>query len=74
MICCSLWIVLGSATKVELNLKLNCARAWDLDQPLHIQFLSYVGNLLRFDFGDSLYSRKPIVDELYAPLPGDAWN
>ena len=35
-----------------------------LDQPLHIQFLSYVGNLSRFDFGDSLYSRKPIVDEL----------
>ena len=35
-----------------------------LDQPLHIQFLSYLGNLLRFDFGDSLYSRQPITNEL----------
>ena len=35
-----------------------------LDQPLHVQFLSYAGGLLRLDFGRSLRTNRDIFEEL----------
>jgi peptide/nickel transport system permease protein len=37
---------------------------WGLDLPLHQQFLKYLSNLARLDFGRSLYSGDPIIEEL----------
>ncbi len=40
-----------------------------LDRPLLEQFVSFVGNLLRGDFGRSVRSRAPVVLEVRARLP-----
>ncbi len=48
--------------EVEANLR----AAYHLDAPLHEQFLSYLGNILRGDFGPSFQYRDYTVTELIA--------
>jgi peptide/nickel transport system permease protein len=40
-----------------------------LDQPVHIQYLRFVGNALRGEFGRSIKSHRPVISELTARLP-----
>lgn len=40
-----------------------------LDRPLHQQYLRYMGEVLRGDFGISVRSRRPIIDDLKIFLP-----
>ena len=46
--------------------------ALDLDQPLHVQYLHYLGNLLQLDLGSSIHSRQPVTDLLQARIPATA--
>lgn len=39
------------------------------DRPLHIQYLSYVWDVMRLDFGTSLTFRQPAMDVVLAALP-----
>ncbi len=40
-----------------------------LTEPLHIQYLSWVWDVLKGDFGRSLLSNKPVVEDLLRRLP-----
>lgn len=40
-----------------------------LDRPIHIQFATYVGEIVRGDFGDSIRYNKPVTDLLVERLP-----
>ena len=40
-----------------------------LDQPLHVQYLRYVGGLLQGDLGQSLGTREPVAAELAVLFP-----
>jgi peptide/nickel transport system permease protein len=40
-----------------------------LDRPLHVQYLSYMGNIARGDFGRSLQNNRPVLDEILGRLP-----
>jgi peptide/nickel transport system permease protein len=40
-----------------------------LDEPLPIQYLHWMANAVRFDFGDSLLSRRPVLSELRRTVP-----
>lgn len=40
-----------------------------LDDPLWQQYIAYVGKLAQGDFGNSIVSRRPVVDDLLAYLP-----
>jgi ABC-type dipeptide/oligopeptide/nickel transport system permease component len=40
-----------------------------LNEPLHIQYLQFLGNLLRGDFGVSLINGQPISDQVAYSLP-----
>jgi peptide/nickel transport system permease protein len=40
-----------------------------LDQPLHIQYLRWLGEVLRGDLGFSLSARRPVLDEIRDRLP-----
>lgn len=42
---------------------------YGLDQPLVAQFVFYVGNLLQGDFGNSIYTTRPVVTDLLAYFP-----
>src|SRR5215510_1341949 len=39
------------------------------DRPLPLQFVGYIGRLLRGDLGTSLYTTRPIADDLASRLP-----
>ena len=40
-----------------------------LDRPLHIQYLSYVGNALRGDLGTSIRTNRPVLEQILLRLP-----
>jgi peptide/nickel transport system permease protein len=42
---------------------------WGLDRPLPVQYLLYLRNLLHGDLGESIYSHRPVVEDLKAYLP-----
>jgi peptide/nickel transport system permease protein len=42
---------------------------WGLDKPLPIQYLTYLTNLLHGDMGVSIYTHRPVADDLTDYLP-----
>jgi peptide/nickel transport system permease protein len=42
---------------------------WGLDKPPHIQYLTYIRNLLRGDMGLSISTHRPVIDDLRSFLP-----
>jgi peptide/nickel transport system permease protein len=42
---------------------------YGLDQPLPLQYLTYVGNLFQGDMGTSLHTRQPVADDLLKAVP-----
>jgi peptide/nickel transport system permease protein len=44
-------------------------RQYGLDRPVHVQYWKYVQNVARADFGDSIVSRRPVVEELKQKFP-----
>jgi peptide/nickel transport system permease protein len=44
-------------------------KEWGLDKPLSIQYLTYVKNLLHGDMGISIYTHRPVVEDLADYLP-----
>jgi len=47
----------------ELRAKLG------LDRAIHVQYAEWVGRVVRGDLGESLWTRRPVVDELAQRLP-----
>ena len=44
-------------------------KKWRLDEPVPVQHLTYVWNLLRGDMGRSIYTHRPVFDDLLDYLP-----
>lgn len=44
-------------------------RQYGLDQPLQLQFVTYIGQVARLDFGESAYSRRPVSLDVRQRLP-----
>lgn len=42
---------------------------WGLDEPLHVQYFTYVSNLLRGDLGTSIKTSRPVVEDIRQFLP-----
>src|SRR2546427_5542497 len=40
-----------------------------LDRPLYVQFLSWVWGIVRLDFGNSLWTGAPVIEELWIRFP-----
>lgn len=43
-----------------------------LDRPVHVQYLAYLGNLVRGDLGDSYYFDRPVAEALRERFPATA--
>lgn len=43
-----------------------------LDEPLHIQYVSYLGRLARGDLGYSIHSKRPVLESITKRLPATA--
>ena len=42
---------------------------WGLDKPPHIQYLTYLGNLLQGDMGTSIKTKNPVLEDILQFLP-----
>ncbi len=42
---------------------------WGLDKPLPVQYLLYLKNLLRGDLGESIYTHRPVLQDLRSYIP-----
>jgi len=62
-------LVGGRASKDSIE---QVRRQYGLDQPLQVQYFSYMGRLLRGDLGDSFYFRQPVAQALLARFPATA--
>lgn len=47
----------------------NLRRQLGLDQPLYRQYVTYVGNVLQGDLGDSITTKRPVADEIRDRYP-----
>ena len=45
------------------------AKSIGFDRPIITQFVTYLGDLLRLDFGESLWQRRPAIDIVFEHLP-----
>jgi len=56
----------GIATQEEIQaLKYK----WGLDKPLHIQFVEYLKQLIRGEFGISYYTHRPVIEDILRRIP-----
>lgn len=59
----------GSSGSADAGVIAAMRQHLGLDQPLYIQFLTYVGNLARFDLGTSMFSGDKVIHLLLGRLP-----
>ena len=46
-----------------------CASAWGLDRPVYAQYVSWLGNALSGDLGQSIQNREPVRDLIAQRVP-----
>lgn len=60
---------LAAGPQATPEIKAQLAKQYGLDQPLPMQYLSYMGGLLRGDWGKSLYSKREVWNDLKTYFP-----
>jgi len=60
---CYLRLAAGGGSVVQDVLD-NCRRELGLDQPMLTQFLTFIKGLVTFDFGNSMWTNRPIIEEI----------
>ncbi|MEO1650363.1 MAG: ABC transporter permease, partial [Pseudomonadota bacterium] len=61
-------IALAGETATQEDIE-NIRRVYGYDQPIIIQYLSWLTNALQGDFGQSHYLKKPVADVIFERLP-----
>lgn len=62
-------VLLGIGTDISEEQRQNVVRQYGLDQPVPVQYVKWLGNVLTGDFGESLKSGKPVTSEIISRLP-----
>jgi len=44
-------------------------RLYGLDQPLHMRYVIWLGQMVRLDFGTSYKDHRPVIDKIFEALP-----
>jgi peptide/nickel transport system permease protein len=60
--------LLGERATPERIAAIN--RAYGLDQPIWVQYWRYLKQIIRFDFGDSIQTGRPVTQVLRTQFPG----
>ncbi len=55
--------------KISLEVKEKLDKIYGLDKPLHIQYLNWLRNILRFDFGRSLVDGREVSSKILERAP-----
>jgi len=59
--------LLGERATAEAIAAIN--EQYGLNKPLHVQYFAYVENVAQLDFGDSVTSRRPVIEEFKQRFP-----
>ena len=62
-------VLIGVGPDVSAEQREEIARAYGLDKPVPLQYLLWLGNVLRGDMGTSLRSGEPVAAEIVSRLP-----
>jgi peptide/nickel transport system permease protein len=65
----ALLVLGGDAGRIDEQQLQAMRRQLGLDQPLIVQFGQWLWGVLRFDFGKSLWTGQPVIEELLIRLP-----
>jgi peptide/nickel transport system permease protein len=60
---------LAAGPQATDEIKAQLAADFGLDQPLPLQYVNYIGGLLRGDWGESLYSRRAVIADIATYFP-----
>jgi len=61
--------MVGETIDATIEDRARLTALWGLDQPIHIQYLRWAGNMLRGNFGHSLVTARPVFDMIVERLP-----
>ncbi len=62
-------VMLGNETGASAEMVRGMRAFFGLDQPIHIQYINWIGNVMRGDLGTSWNTGKPVLDLIVARLP-----
>ena len=63
----------GETSKLPANIKERLVDHYGLDEPIYVQYVKYMGNAIRGDFGTSLNRRgREVADIIMSGLPSSA--
>ena len=55
--------------RVSYEARLRLEKLYDLDKPLHIQYIKWLGRIVRLDLGTSLVDGRPVVKKILERIP-----
>jgi peptide/nickel transport system permease protein len=67
--CNQLAAIMGDRVADNPEIRAQYEERWGLDEPLPIQYVTYLGNILRGNFGESIGSRRPVAEHLRQFIP-----
>src|SRR5512132_3749795 len=62
--------ILGERAAGDPEIRAAAERRYGFDQPVPMQYVYYVRNMLQGDLGESITSRRPVADDLRQYVPG----
>jgi peptide/nickel transport system permease protein len=62
--------VLGERAAGDPEIRAAAERHYGFDQPLHLQYVYFMRNLAHGDLGESISTRRPVMDDLRQFVPG----
>ncbi len=60
---------LAAGPQATIEIREALRKQFGLDQPLPVQYVSYITGILRGDWGQSLYTRRDVIDSLRVYFP-----
>lgn len=65
--------MLGPAAQVDQETVESLRRDLNLDEPIPVQYVTWLGNIVQGDFGRSISSRQPVAEAIVGRLPATAY-
>jgi peptide/nickel transport system permease protein len=63
-------VIIGERQAGNPEVRASVEKKWGLDKPLPLQFVYYVKNLFTGNLGESVTTRRPVMDDLKQFVPG----
>ncbi len=55
--------------RISYEARLRLEKLYDLDKPLHVQYIKWLGRIIRLDLGTSIIDGRPVVDKIAERIP-----